>query len=202
MTGTLYIISAPSGGGKTSLVNALLAQLDNIQVSISHTTRSPRQGEVDGKNYFFVNEAQFIRLKQEGIFLESARVFENYYGTSKEWVMAQLKAGIDVILEIDWQGMQRVKAQLDTVCIFILPPSREALMTRLKQRAQDNHEVIAARMNKVNEEISHYREYDYAVVNDDFDVALQDLLAIIRSQRLRLEIQQARLETLVTSFSQ
>lgn len=194
--GTLFVISAPSGGGKTSLVTALINQLDAIRVSISHTTRSPRLGEIEGSNYFFVDEAQFFELEKNGQFLESAKVFDRHYGTSKLWVETQLSAGTDVILDIDWQGMRLVKSQMPIVSIFILPPSREALYQRLKER-QDDAALIDGRMNKASAEISHYDEYDYVIINDNFDEALQDLLAIVRAARLRLKIQQARHLTLL-----
>lgn len=187
--GTLFIISAPSGGGKTTLVNALLERVPKLRVSVSHTTRAPRVGEVDGKNYYFVDENQFNDLQRQDGFLESAKVFNHFYGTSKSWVFEQLQQGIDVILEIDWQGAKRVKEQMDCVSIFILPPSRETLLMRLEQRKQDSQEVIAGRMSQASREISHYIEYDYVVVNDNFDDALDDLTAIIRARRVTTAIQ-------------
>ncbi len=200
MMGTLFVISAPSGGGKTSLVKALLTKLDNIKVSISHTTRPPRSGEENGVNYFFVDEQQFVQLEKAGHFLESAKVFNNYYGTSKEWVISQLQAGIDVILEIDWQGARNIKQQLNCVGIFILPPSPEVLLERLQARNQDSDEVIASRMAKASQEISHYHEYDYVVVNDNFERVLEDLVAIFKTQRLRIDTQKKRYEKLLASF--
>lgn len=199
-TGTLYIISAPSGGGKTSLVNALLANLDNLTVSISHTTRAPRVGETEGKNYFFVDEATFLQHQSAGIFLEHAKVFNNWYGTSKTGVMNQLAKGIDVILEIDWQGARNVKSLMDCVSIFILPPSRDILLKRLINRSQDSQEIIEARMKLASDEISHYPEYDYIVVNDDFDAALSDLTAIINANRLLSEKQAERHKELLSSL--
>ncbi|MGE3320368.1 MAG: guanylate kinase [Candidatus Berkiella sp.] len=198
--GTLYIISAPSGGGKTSLVNALLANLDNLTVSISHTTRAPRVGEIEGKNYFFVDEATFLQHQSAGVFLEHAKVFNNWYGTSKTWVMTELAKGTDVILEIDWQGARNVKAQMDCVSIFILPPSRDILLKRLINRSQDSEQIIEARMQQASDEISHYPEYDYIVVNDDFDTALLDLMAIINSNRLLSQKQEARHKELLSSL--
>ncbi len=200
VTGTLYIISAPSGGGKTSLVNAILANLSNLTVSISHTTRAPRVGEVEAKNYFFVNEETFLQHQAAGIFLEHAKVFNHWYGTSKTWALEQLAKGIDVILEIDWQGARKVKSQMDCVSIFILPPSRDILLKRLINRSQDSEAIIATRMEQASQEISHYNEYDYVVVNDDFDVALQDLMAIIHANRLRTQKQQIRHEPLFNSL--
>ena len=185
-TGTLYTVSAPSGAGKTSLVNALLERTPDLCVSISHTTRAMRPGEVDGVNYHFVSEATFLAMLERAEFLEHARVFGNLYGTSQLWVEEQLRAGIDVILEIDWQGAQQVKHLMpDTRAIFILPPSRETLEQRLNSRGQDGPEIIAARMAEAVEEMSHYIESDFLVVNRDFDTALAELGAIITSHRLR-----------------
>jgi guanylate kinase len=198
--GTLFIISAPSGGGKTTLVNALLERVPKLRVSVSHTTRAPRVGEVDGKNYYFVDENQFNDLQRQDGFLESAKVFNHFYGTSKSWVFEQLQQGIDVILEIDWQGAKRVKEQMDCVSIFILPPSRETLLMRLEQRKQDSQEVIAGRMSQASREISHYIEYDYVVVNDNFDDALDDLTAIIRARRVTTAIQKQVFASLIAQL--
>lgn len=185
-TGTLYTVSAPSGAGKTSLVNALLERTPDLRVSISHTTRAMRPGEVDGVNYHFVCEATFLAMLERAEFLEHARVFGNLYGTSQVWVEEQLRAGTDVILEIDWQGAQQVKRLLpDTRAIFILPPSRETLEQRLNARGQDGPAIIAARMAEAVEEMSHYIESDFLVVNRDFDTALAELGSIIASHRLR-----------------
>ncbi len=189
--GTLYIISAPSGAGKTSLVKALLEQTAKICVSISHTTRDQRPGEENGVNYHFVSSKQFLGMLDQHAFLEHAEVFGNYYGTSKVWVEEQLQQGIDVILEIDWQGAQQVRRLMpEAKKIFILPPSRQALRERRNQRGQDADEVIERRMLEAVSEMSHYDEYDYVVINDDFDLALQDLQAVIRSHRLTLTYQQ------------
>ncbi len=198
--GTLFIISAPSGGGKTSLVNALLQQFSLLTVSVSHTTRAPRVGEVDGKNYFFVNESTFNEYRQRGAFLEYAQVFNHWYGTSKAWVENQLNAGLDVILEIDWQGAKRVKELMPCVSIFILPPSREILLARLQGRQQDSPQVIAQRMNQASNEIAHYEEYDFVVINDNFEEALLDLSAIVRAQRVRTPQQKLRLRKLLDSL--
>ncbi|HHO69201.1 MAG TPA: guanylate kinase, partial [Gammaproteobacteria bacterium] len=190
---TLYIVSAPSGAGKTSLVKALLERMDGIRVSVSHTTRPPRPGEQDGVDYHFVDKAGFQRLVEAGDFLEHAQVFDNFYGTSRSAVQAQLDAGDDVILEIDWQGARQVRRQFpDAVGVFILPPSLEALRERLTGRGQDPDEVIERRMRDAVSEMAHYDEYDYLVFNDDFEVALADLQALFRADRLRLARQAAR----------
>lgn len=191
--GNLYTISAPSGAGKTSLVNALLPTLEQVQVSVSHTTRVQRPGEVDGVNYHFVAREQFERLLEQGDFLESAEVFGNCYGTSQRWVKDTLASGVDVILEIDWQGAQQVRRLMpDTISIFILPPSRAALQQRLTQRGQDSADVIQKRMAAAIDEMSHYPEADFIIVNDNFETALNELRAIFIGQRLRLERQQLR----------
>ena len=196
--GNLYAISAPSGGGKTSLVHGLLTRLDNIRVSISHTTRPKRPNEVDGVDYYFTDKQTFEKMLAENTFLEYAEVFGNYYGTSQAWVEETLQQGIDVILEIDWQGAAQVRQLLpQTIGIFILPPSRTILEQRLKQRAQDSQDVINARMSKASAEMSHYGEYNYLLVNDDFDRALWDLSAIIMAERLRVGKQSARYASLL-----
>jgi len=185
--GTLFTVSAPSGAGKTSLVTALVNSLKCLRVSISHTTRPMRPGEQNAVNYHFVDQQRFLTMLEEGAFLEHAQVFRNYYGTSRHWVEDQLSTGIDVILEIDWQGAQQVRRLLpDTVGIFILPPSRKALMQRLNQRGQDQPEVISQRLAAAREEMSHFVEADYLVINDVFDQALDDLKAIVTSQRLSI----------------
>lgn len=190
-TGTLYTVSAPSGAGKTSLVNALIARCDQLRVSVSHTTRPQRPGEQDGVNYHFVDEATFLEMLEQAAFLEHARVFGNLYGTSQAWVEAQLAAGTDVILEIDWQGAEQVKRLLPaTRAVFILPPSRQALEQRLTGRGQDGPGIIAARMAQAVEEMSHYIESDYLVVNNDFEQALAELAAIVVCQRLQTTRQQ------------
>jgi len=185
-SGTLYIVAAPSGAGKTSLVKALLKAVPNLLVSVSHTTRAQRAGEQDGVDYHFVGEETFHGMIDSGAFLEHARVFDRYYGTSRQWVLEKLTAGYDVILEIDWQGARQVRSQMpDCRGIFILPPSRLALEKRLFARNQDAIEVIERRMRDAVNEMVHYDEFDYLVVNDDFDRALQDMVAIITSRRLR-----------------
>lgn len=185
MSGTLYILSAPSGAGKTSLVSALLSETDNIRVSISHTTRTRREGEQDQVNYHFIDRPKFEQMIADDAFLEYAEVFGNFYGTSKQWVEDTLAKNEDVILEIDWQGAQLIRQALpETNSIFILPPSKQTLMERLQQRAQDDDGVIANRIALASEEMSHYPEYDYVVINDDFNVALSELKTIVMARRL------------------
>lgn len=192
-TGTLFTISAPSGAGKTSLVEALVAHVPALTVSVSHTTRPQRRGEVDGVNYHFVEPEAFQAMLAEGAFLEHAEVFGNFYGTSQAWVQERLASGGDVILEIDWQGAQQVKRLMPETCsVFILPPSRETLHERLTGRGQDDPETIARRMDQAVAEMSHYVEYDYLVFNDDFDRARDDLTAIVHSCRLRTRAQGER----------
>lgn len=182
--GQLFIISAPSGAGKTSLVKALLESLDCIDVSVSHTTRQKRKGEIDGADYFFVDKAAFERSVEEHAFLEYAEVFDHYYGTSKATVEQCLSKGHDVILEIDWQGAQQVRRSMpESRSIFILPPSRAELENRLRGRGQDSDDVIARRMSDAVNEISHHHEYQYQVVNDQFDDALNELINIILAFR-------------------
>ena len=183
--GSLFIISAPSGAGKTSLVKALLQRCDDLSVSISHTTRAPRAGEVDGKDYYFVDEPQFRKMINDNQFLEYARVFDNYYGTSRQRIEEDLKSGHNIILEIDWQGARQVKSLLrSAVGIFVLPPGYDVLRERLDNRDTDNSETVEYRMQQAREEISHYKEYDYVVINDDFDDAVSELTAIITATNL------------------
>jgi len=191
--GTLYVISAPSGAGKTSLVAEMLRQDSQLGVSVSHTTRPMREGEQDGVNYHFVSRDEFEAMIAEGDFLEHADVFGNYYGTSHVWVRETLAKGQDVILEIDWQGAEQVRRLIpECVSIFIVPPSAEILRERLVGRGTDAQEVIERRLAEAEEECRHAAEFDYLVVNDDFQVALADLLAITRSQRLRMPVQLVR----------
>jgi len=200
-TGTLYTVSAPSGAGKTSLVNALLARCNQLRVSVSHTTRPQRPGEQDGVNYHFVDELAFLGMLEQAAFLEHARVFGNLYGTSQAWVEEQLASGTDVILEIDWQGAEQVKRLLPaTRAIFILPPSRQALEQRLTGRGQDDPAIIAARMAQAVEEMSHYIESDFLVVNNDFEQALAELEAIVVCQRLQTARQQDALTDLLRNL--
>ncbi|WP_158965715.1 guanylate kinase [Paraglaciecola sp. L3A3] len=195
--GNLFILTAPSGAGKSSLIKALLekhqsnsAHNNEMQVSVSHTTRSPRPGEINGVHYHFVDRAEFESLIAQDEFFEWAEVFGNYYGTSKVVIEKILRQGIDVFLDIDWQGARQVKAQIpDTATVFVAPPSKQELQRRLTSRGQDSAEVIAQRMAKAVSEISHYHEFDYIVVNDDFDAALAELDAIVMTRRLRKEKQ-------------
>jgi guanylate kinase len=187
--GTLYIVSAPSGGGKTSLVNALAAACTGITLSVSHTTRPPRKGEVEGRHYFFVSDTFFQEAIQQNHFLEHAKVFNYFYGTSKTAVQNALEQGSDVFLDIDWQGARQIKAQMECVEIFVIPPSVEVLMERLQNRRQDSKAIIAERMKQASYEISHYNEYDYLIVNDSFAQALEDLKSIVKAQRLAIEHQ-------------
>jgi guanylate kinase len=192
-TGTLYIVSAPSGAGKTSLVKALMDNMAQVRVSVSHTTRSMRPGEVDGVNYHFTSREAFVEMLSQGDFLEHAEVFGNLYGTSHSWVKQTLAKGYDLILEIDWQGAQQVRKLVpEAQSIFILPPSHTDLRQRLHNRGQDTDDVIETRMQQAITEMSHYVEYDYIVINDNFTTALWDLVSIFRSNQLRLSTQQKR----------
>ncbi|MCA0893466.1 guanylate kinase [Microbulbifer agarilyticus] len=200
-TGTLYTVSAPSGAGKTSLVKALIEADTQVTVSVSHTTRPMRPGEIDGINYHFVDHDGFAGMLQESAFLEHAQVFENFYGTSKAWVAETLASGRDVILEIDWQGAQQVRKLMpETVGIFILPPSQQALHERLTGRGQDDQAVIDKRMAQAIDEMSHYVETDYLVINDDFTTALNELRAIMVAERQRLARQQEQHAGLLQSL--
>ncbi len=186
MKGQLYIISAPSGAGKTSLVKALIDGVENLSVSTSHTTRSQRPGEIDGVDYHFIKSSEFLKMVERGAFLEHAEVFDNFYGTALESIEAQLYQGHDVILEIDWQGARQVREQIsDAISIFILPPSREALRERLHGRGQDSEEIIDRRMRDAVSESSHYDESDFLIINDDFTVARDELSQLITTQRLK-----------------
>ncbi len=193
MSGALFIVSSPSGGGKTSLVKALLESEAEVGLSVSHTTRPPRPGEVDGRDYHFIAPPEFERMLQAGEFLESAVIYGNRYGTSQKWIERERAAGRDVLLEIDWQGAQQVRRLMrQVVSIFILPPSLEVLESRLKGRGQDSAETIARRLAAARDEISHVAEYDYVIINEDFTRAALDLRSIIRAERLKLARQLAR----------
>ncbi|GGI85848.1 guanylate kinase [Legionella impletisoli] len=200
-SGSLFIVAAPSGGGKTSLVKKLIDELNDIEVSISHTTRPQRPGETHGVDYFFIDQNTFNEMIREQEFVEHAHVFEHSYGTSKAQIHDRLQAGIDVVLDIDWQGAKQIKHIFkDAVGIFIVPPSLEALKQRLFDRKQDNQEVIAARMNKAKDELSHYHEFDYLIVNDQFKKAAEELKSIVIAHRLRLKrqsVQQRKLLSLL-----
>ena len=199
--GTLYVVSAPSGAGKTSLVKAMLEQDKEIVVSVSHTTRDMRSGELDGVDYNFVAMEQFNQMIEASDFLEFAEVFTNKYGTSQRWVETQLEQGKDVILEIDWQGAQQIRRLMpECLSIFILPPSREALAQRLTNRGQDSEEVIGLRMSEAVSEMSHYAEYDFLVINDDFDVALKELHGVFLAERMKIGQQQDRCHELLVSL--
>ena len=201
MHGTLFVVSAPSGAGKTSLVQALIQTTPNIHVSVSHTTRQQRPGEENGVNYHFVSQDQFTAMLNENAFLEHAEVFGNLYGTSKQAVADKLAAGVDVVLEIDWQGAEQIRRQApDAVSLFILPPSREVLEQRLIGRAQDPVEVIRKRMAQATEQVSHHVEFDYLIINDNFDKALREMQAVVLAQRLRITKQCERHGDLIRSL--
>jgi len=200
-SGTLYIVSAASGAGKTSLLRALIERSDGIEVSVSHTTRPPRPGEEDGVHYHFVDVDAFKAMVAGEAFLEHAQVFDNFYGTARSSALERLEQGRDVVLEIDWQGARQVRAAMpEAVSIFVLPPSREALRSRLTGRGQDGEAVIERRMRDAVAEMSHYDEFDYLVINDDFDTALADLQAIIAARRLRRPVQAARHQGLIADL--
>ena len=185
MNGNLYIISAPSGAGKSSLAAKLLDADRNIHLSVSYTTRAPRPGEVDGRDYHFVDKSRFMAMLQRGEFLESAEVHGNHYGTSEAWIRAQRAAGRDVLLEIDWQGAQQVRRIFsDTIGIFILPPSIAELERRMRQRGQDSEEVVRRRLAVAADEMSHAAEFEYVIINNDFEEARSDLIAVVRASRL------------------
>ena len=179
-TGRLFIVSAPSGAGKTSLVQKLTEQEGDVAASISHTTREQRQGEVNGEDYFFISHDEFKKMLNAGNFLEHAKVFDNYYGTTLQSVNDMLQRDMKVILEIDWQGARQVREKMEnTTSIFILPPSEKELASRLRSRGQDSEEIIARRMSDAKSEIRHYEEFDYVIINDDFDRAYQELSSFI-----------------------
>ncbi len=181
----LHVLSAPSGGGKTSLINALLKKDDRVSLSVSYTTRAPRPGEEDGVHYHFIDEQAFVELIEKNAFLEHAKVFGHRYGTGREAVNKKLQAGFDVLLDIDWQGARQVRKSFPSCCtIFILPPSLKVLRNRLTRRGQDSDEVIDRRMREARAEISHANEFDYLIINDYFDKALADLESIVRHQKL------------------
>lgn len=203
MSGNLFIISAPSGAGKTSLVSALLALNKQIDLSISYTTRAPRPGETNGVEYHFVTREQFLEMAKRGDFLESAEVYGNLYGTSQSWLSQEITRGRDILLEIDWQGAAQVRAKFpDCLGIFILPPSLEALETRLHGRKQDSAEVIAKRLHAAREDISHVAEFDYVIINDKLDEALQQLNAVIVAAGLHRSRQLARQADLINQLQE
>ncbi len=200
--GSLYIISAPSGAGKTSLISQLIKQDSAIKVAVSHTTRSMRSGEEDGKHYHFINSDDFKSKIEQDSFLEYAQVFGNYYGTSHQSIDRQLESNHDVILEIDWQGAQQVrKLRPDAISIFILPPSVQALEQRLCARGQDSQTVIKTRLQQARDDMSYYHEFDYIVINDNFDTAVKDLASIFECQRMKLTKQQQRHQKFLISIT-
>lgn len=200
-SGNLFIICAPSGAGKTSLVNALLEREPDIELSISYTTRPPRPGETDGRNYHFVTREQFLEMAGRGEFLEHAEVHGNFYATSQSWINARRAEGKDILLEIDWQGAAQVRQQIpDAVGVFILPPSPETLRRRLEGRGQDSADVIERRLLAARGEVAHVAEFDYVIINRNFDVAVTDLVSIVRAQRLRLAAQIERYRDLINQL--
>ena len=199
--GNLFILSAPSGAGKSTLYKALLKQDEQVRISVSHTTRAPREGEENGREYFFTDPESFLDMIVEDAFFEHAQVFDNYYGTSKESIFSMLEQGLDVILEIDWQGARQVRHLYpDAIGIFILPPSLSALETRLKGRATDSEEVIQRRMAKAVDEMSHYDEYDFVIVNDDFDDALSQMAAVFKAMRAKTALIQQKHGNLINDL--
>lgn len=199
--GTLYIVAAPSGAGKSSIVNAVLARDANICLSISFTSRAPRPGERHAEHYHFVSAQEFERMVADGDFFEHARVHGDWKGTARQSVEPQLAHGKDVLLEIDWQGARQVRSQLPgAVSVFILPPSRQALKQRMRNRGQDSEQVIAQRLAAAREEMSHYGEFDYVIVNEDFDVAVDEMASIFTASRLRRDVQVARHSRLITAL--
>jgi guanylate kinase len=201
MSGNLLVVVAPSGAGKTSLVAELLRREPNIKLSISYTTRPPREGEAHGREYHFISRDEFERMIESGDFLEHANVYGNYYGTSRRWIETELAGDHDVLLEIDWQGARQVRALFPRmVGIFILPPSLSELKRRLESRGKDAPEVIARRLSGAREEVSHVLEFQYIIVNEAFDSAVSDLQAVVRASRLACEPQSARLASLLAEF--
>ena len=201
MSGNLFIVCAPSGAGKTSRVNALLEREPAIELSVSHTTRPPREGEVNGRDYHFVSRERFLDMASRGDFLESAEVHGNLYGTSQAWIEARMREGRDIVLEIDWQGAQQVRSLLPAaVGVFILPPSLDALHRRLTARGKDSSEVIDRRLANAREEIGHVGEFDYVIINQTFDVAVVDLVSIVRATRLKVDAQLARHRDLLNAM--
>ncbi|MEI7841884.1 MAG: guanylate kinase [Gallionellaceae bacterium] len=201
MSGNLFIVSAPSGAGKTSLVNGLLTQNKQIDLSVSYTTRDPRPGEVNGTDYHFVTREQFMQMAQHGDFLESAEVYGNLYGTSQSWISQENGKGRDILLEIDWQGAAQVRSKFpDSIGIFILPPSLETLEARLKGRKQDSEEIITKRLQAAREDISHVAEFDYVIINDKLEVALQQLNSVVVAAGLRRNRQLTRQANLINQL--
>ena len=201
MSGNVFIVSAPSGAGKTSLVKSLLEADSQIKLSVSFTTRAARPGEENGVHYHFVSLDEFMAMLGRGDFLESAEVYGNRYGTSQRWIEAQLETGVDILLEIDWQGAVQVRKLMpQAISIFVLPPSVEALRQRLTGRGQDSQDIIDRRVAAAQEDMSHVGEFDYVIINDDFATASLDLQAVVRAQRLRIDAQTARHEKLIQAL--
>ena len=199
--GSLFIICAPSGAGKTSLVNALLEREPDIELSVSYTTRPPRTGEEDGREYHFVSRDVFLAMASRGEFLESAEVHGNLYGTSQSWINERRATGRDIVLEIDWQGAQQVRRLVPgAIGVFIVPPSLQILRKRLTARGQDSAEVIERRLANAREEIGHVEEFDYVIINQTFDIAVVDLVSIVRAQRLKLITQLDRYSDLINGM--
>jgi guanylate kinase len=199
--GNLFVVTAPSGAGKTTLVAALLAADQNVQLSVSFTTRAARPGEVDGKDYHFVSREVFEQMIHNGDFLEHAEVYGNYYGTSQTWINQAIDTGRDILLEIDWQGAAQVRRLFpEAIGLFILPPSVEVLEQRLKNRGKDSDEVIERRMAVAKEEISHVEEFDYVIVNEHIDEAVRDIVSAVRAERLKLHRQSTRHQSLISSL--
>jgi guanylate kinase len=201
MSGNLFVISAPSGAGKTSLVHALLNINPQIDLSVSYTTREPRVGEHDGKDYHFVSRDAFLAMAARGEFLESAEVYGNLYGTSQTWINLENAKGRDILLEIDWQGAAQIRRLFpESISVFILPPSLEALAQRLKSRGKDNDAVIAKRMKAVREDVAHIAEFDYVIINDNLNEALRELNAVVLATKLRCAKQLVRHQTLINQL--
>ena len=201
MKGNLFVVSSPSGAGKSSLISALLAKHTDMKVSVSHTTRAPRPGEIDGQHYHFTNVDSFKERIQKNEFYEWAEVFGNYYGTSKSAINDQLEQGIDVFLDIDWQGAQQMRKLVpNLITLFILPPSRQELESRLNKRGQDSQEVIAGRMAQAQSEMSHYKEYDFVMINDDFEQTLSHFEQIVLAHRLKTANQQRKFADLINEL--
>lgn len=201
MSGSLIVVSAPSGAGKSSLVKALIESMPNVEVAVSHTTRRPRPGEVDGVHYHFIDKARFEQMAAENAFVEHAQVFDNFYGTARSSLIGPLEQGRDLILEIDWQGARQIRQQFpDCVTLFVAPPGLEQLRQRLIGRGQDDVAVIERRMRDARNEMSHVHEFDYLVINDDFDEALAEMQSLVRALRLRQQLQVRRHTELMNSL--
>ena len=199
--GNIFIVAAPSGAGKTTLVSALLAADANVRLSVSFTTRAPRAGEVNGQDYHFVSRETFLGMIERSELLEHAEVYGNFYGTSEKWIRDQLATGQDILLEIDWQGAQQVRRLFpEAISIFILPPSLEVLEQRLRGRGKDAEDAIQVRLKSAQDEIRHVDEYDYAIVNQHIDESVHDIISIVRAARLRLENQSLKFGTLIAEL--